>query len=178
VIALVTKDTNIFAGVPPSVFRSSLNDPTWTDISSGLPVGAGVTALIVNGNYLVAGTRFNGVWRRPLSEIVASSREIPTGLPAVFNLSQNYPNPFNPSTRITYDLPERSLVTLEVYNVLGQIIATIVNAGKDAGIYSVEWNTSASGGDGSGLYFYRLTAVSAIDPAKVYMRVRKMMLIR
>ena len=79
-------------------------------------------------------------------------------LPSDFVLSQNYPNPFNPTTQIAFDLPTKSLVTLTVYNVLGQRVITLVNEKLAAGKYVADWNGRSSGGNevASGIYFYRL----------------------
>ena len=72
-----------------------------------------------------------------------------------FFLSQNYPNPFNPITNIEYRLPNREFVTLKIYDVLGNEVATLVNEEKPAGSYSVEFNGNKLS---SGIYFYRLKA--------------------
>ncbi len=72
-----------------------------------------------------------------------------------YRLAQNYPNPFNPSTRIEYGLKARGLVTIQLYDVLGRVVATLVNEVKDAGNYAVSFNASALS---SGVYFYRYTA--------------------
>ncbi len=69
-------------------------------------------------------------------------------------LSQNFPNPFNPSTIIKYEIPERSFVTLKVYDVLGNVIATLVNEENSAGNYNVEFNAKELS---SGIYFYSLS---------------------
>lgn len=78
-----------------------------------------------------------------------------TSLPSVFSLSQNYPNPFNPSTTIEYQIPEQSLVTIKIFDLLGREAATLVNEQKNAGNYSVQWNASDFS---SGVYYYRLHA--------------------
>ncbi|MBS1272265.1 MAG: hypothetical protein MAGBODY4_01405 [Candidatus Marinimicrobia bacterium] len=72
-----------------------------------------------------------------------------------FKLSQNYPNPFNPNTTIAYALPTDGKVTLSVYNVLGEKVATLLNEHKRAGEYQVEWNAT---GFSSGVYFYTIEA--------------------
>jgi hypothetical protein len=81
-------------------------------------------------------------------------------IPHSYSLSQNYPNPFNPSTKIRYQLPATSHVTLKVYDVLGREVATLVNEVKEPGTYTVTWDAS---GVGSGVYFYRLQCGSATE---------------
>jgi hypothetical protein len=76
-------------------------------------------------------------------------------IPSAFELSQNYPNPFNPSTKIAYALPRTAKVTLMVFNVLGQKIATLVNEQMNAGQHEVTWT---AGNIGSGVYFFQLKA--------------------
>ena len=89
--------------------------------------------------------------------------------PSSFRLSQNYPNPFNPTTVIEYQLPKAMHVQLEVYNVLGERIATLVNEQQDAGYYTVSWD----GRDQqhrmvtSGIYFYRLDAGQLFNMKKM-----------
>jgi len=102
---------------------------------------------------------------------------IPTGLnlrigehllPTVFALHQNYPNPFNPSTVIRYDLPSDEHVTLVVYDVLGKVVARLIDGKQAAGSYEIPFNGSSFA---SGVYFYRLTAGS-------FTSVQKMMLMK
>jgi hypothetical protein len=82
------------------------------------------------------------------------------GLPTEFSLEQNYPNPFNPVTQISYQLPEQTDVTLRVYNVLGQYVATLVNTTQSPGEYSVSFDASDLS---SGTYIYRLEAGNYVE---------------
>jgi hypothetical protein len=75
-------------------------------------------------------------------------------LPTTFALDQNYPNPFNPSTTIEFQLPKESKVTLEVYNVIGQRIALLVDEVRPAGYYAMRFDGTQLG---SGVYFYRFS---------------------
>jgi DNA-binding beta-propeller fold protein YncE len=82
-------------------------------------------------------------------------KELGTGVPSEFNLSQNYPNPFNPTTVINFSIPESGLVTLKVYNTLGQEVAELVNAVKAAGNYEVNFDASQLA---TGMYIYKIQA--------------------
>jgi hypothetical protein len=84
--------------------------------------------------------------------------------PKEFVLYQNYPNPFNPNTLISYQLPVTSDVTLKVYDVLGNEIATLVNEEKPAGEYEVEFNASSLS---SGMYLYKLQAGTFVQTKKM-----------
>jgi len=79
----------------------------------------------------------------------------PTETPSDFSLSQNYPNPFNPKTIINYQLSMFNFVSIKVYDVLGNEVASLVNGKQNAGYYSVEFDGS---GFASGVYFYKLEA--------------------
>jgi hypothetical protein len=88
--------------------------------------------------------------------------------PVSFGLSQNYPNPFNPSTMIHFTVPERQAVTLRVYNLLGEEVATLVDQVVNAGENVVEFKAT---GLPTGMYLYKLQAGSA-------MQTRRMLLVR
>jgi hypothetical protein len=88
--------------------------------------------------------------------------------PQAFALLQNYPNPFNPSTRIQYSIAKSVQVSLKVYNLLGQEVATLVNERQEAGTYSVPFNTNnGTIRLSSGVYIYRLEAGSFLSMKKL-----------
>ena len=124
------------------------------------------TLTIDNNGYVYAGTG-NGIWRRPLTELVTSVDNELTQ-PTDFILEQNYPNPFNPSTVISYQSPVGSWQTIKVFDVLGNEIATLVEEYKPAGRYEVEFNAERLA---SGFYFYQLKAGD-------FLQTRKMILIK
>jgi hypothetical protein len=79
-------------------------------------------------------------------------------LPTEVELYQNYPNPFNPSTMIEFYLPEQQYVTLDIYNILGQRVVSLVDRDMDAGFQSASWSGRDNSGSevASGIYFYLL----------------------
>ena len=92
---------------------------------------------------------------------VASSSQV---VPAEFKLSQNYPNPFNPSTKISFSLPSSQNVSLKVYDVLGNEVATLVNEEKSPGVYEVSFDARRLP---SGVYFYSLRAGNYVETKKL-----------
>lgn len=95
---------------------------------------------------------------------VSSVNATSNNIPLKYDLSQNYPNPFNPTTTIRYGLPQRSGVTLSVFNNLGQKISTLVNGTQAAGNHEVRFDGSNLA---SGVYFYRLEAGSFVQTRKL-----------
>jgi flagellar hook assembly protein FlgD len=93
--------------------------------------------------------------------------------PLHFALLQNYPNPFNPTTTIDYEIPKQERVTLEIYDVLGQKIKTLVDGVLQPGDYSAMWRGTNDAGIfvATGVYFYRLEAGN-------YTSVKKMLLLK
>jgi len=79
------------------------------------------------------------------------------GIPARFDMKQNYPNPFNPVTKINYEIPKASFVTLKVFDILGREVASLVNGNLEAGYYTYDFDASALS---SGVYIYKITAGS------------------
>ncbi|MGE5431267.1 MAG: T9SS type A sorting domain-containing protein [Syntrophomonadaceae bacterium] len=89
-------------------------------------------------------------------------------VPTVYNLAQNFPNPFNPATTIRYSVPKAGMVTLRIFNMLGQEVATLVQAQQNAGSYEVSFDASRLS---SGIYLYNLTSGS-------FSSTKKMMLVK
>jgi len=110
-----------------------------------------VDKTVLSGKYFYRLKQIDNDGQFEYSNIV----EVDLGVPAEFSLAQNYPNPFNPSTTIKYQLPERSLVTLKLYDILGREVHTLINEDQSPGNYKVELNGSRFA---SGVYIYRITA--------------------
>jgi hypothetical protein len=81
-----------------------------------------------------------------------------------YNLAQNYPNPFNPTTVITYSIPASSNVVINVYNVIGELIKTLVNQYQEAGIYKINFD---AGGLSNGIYFYKIQSGNFVEIKKM-----------
>ena len=90
-------------------------------------------------------------------------------MPNEFVLSQNYPNPFNPVTTITYDLPERIMVRLTVFDITGRRVREIINGYQEAGFQSAVWEGTDDAGRpvSGGLYFYQLKAGEFVKTQKM-----------
>ena len=101
-------------------------------------------------------------------DVVNGVEQVDSGVPSKYELSQNYPNPFNPSTIINFSIPQSGIVTLRVYNVLGQEVAELVNDVKSAGTYEVSFDASNLT---TGMYVYTIQAGN-------YSATKKMLLVK
>jgi hypothetical protein len=97
-------------------------------------------------------------------------------VPTEFSLMQNYPNPFNPSTKISYAVPANSQVSLDLYSLTGQKVATLVNGNAEAGYYDIPVNMSQYG-LASGVYIYRFNG-KELNSGKQFTNVKKMMFLK
>jgi hypothetical protein len=127
---------------------------------------------LADGAIIAVATDMDGVWPSGANtinpsggtaEIILAGTDVSwvtgvhqaEGVPTRFALSQNYPNPFNPTTNISFTLPSESRVRLEVFSLIGQLLATLIDDWRPAGRYAVTFNGSHLP---SGIYFYKLTA--------------------
>jgi dienelactone hydrolase len=99
-----------------------------------------------------------------LDQTVTGLEERTKSLPTDFYLNQNYPNPFNPTTKIRYQVPATGLVSLRVYNLLGEVVTTLVNEERPVGSYEVEFNAANLP---SGVYFYQLQTGNFVETKKM-----------
>ncbi len=100
----------------------------------------------------------------PEANISVSNEDMDYEKPTAFNMYPNYPNPFNPSTNINYDVASAGPVTLEIFNMLGQKVATLVNETQSVGSYTVRFDAS---GLSSGVYLARFTAGNTVNTQKM-----------
>ncbi|MDA3859765.1 MAG: T9SS type A sorting domain-containing protein [Melioribacteraceae bacterium] len=110
---------------------------------------------------------FGGATEEPV-DVVNGVDQIGSDIPTAYELSQNYPNPFNPSTVINFSIPESGLVTMKIFNILGQEVAELVNDVKSAGSYEVSFDASSLT---SGMYIYKIQSGN-------FSSTRKMMLLK
>jgi Concanavalin A-like lectin/glucanases superfamily/Secretion system C-terminal sorting domain len=106
----------------------------------------------------------NGIDSLQIFSVITEVSQPLSTIPTTYALSQNYPNPFNPSTKIGYQLPKSSFVTLKVYDIIGREVSMLVNETQNEGTYEVTFDASHLA---SGVYFYRLQAGSFVQTKKL-----------
>lgn len=146
------------------IFRSTNHGDDWEDFSLGLPETYFYDLAADNNDYLFA---VGGGVFRTVGPTVSVEQSLST-IPAFSRLEQNYPNPFNAETQITFELAGRSQVRLEVFNILGEKVATLADGMMDAGQHRVSFNGNSTA---SGIYLVRMSVNGSIS-------MRKMVLIR
>ncbi|MGB5896471.1 MAG: T9SS type A sorting domain-containing protein, partial [Ignavibacteriaceae bacterium] len=128
-------------------------------------LGDYINIVAYNNKIYPVWTRSDLFGRNIMMAVIDNTTEVEdVDQPASFRLYQNYPNPFNPTTKITYSIPQRSLVLLKVYDVLGNEVATLVDEVKPVGEYEIEFEASELT---SGIYLYRLEAPNYVESHKM-----------
>lgn len=124
------------------------------------------------------GITFFRIWKYG-AKIIDGVKQNPNVIPETFSLQQNYPNPFNPSTTIKFDIQQRAITDISVYNILGQKIATLVTGQLSQGEYSTVWNGTSQNGlpVSSGVYFVRMNA-RVEQTGEVFTGLRKLLLMK
>ena len=107
---------------------------------------------------------FFNAWNYTTQSPATGVEQISSGIPLAYSLDQNYPNPFNPSTKIEYSIKAAGFVSLKVFNLLGQVVATLNEGKQEAGKYSVVFDASRLS---SGIYFYQITAGKFVATKKM-----------
>jgi photosystem II stability/assembly factor-like uncharacterized protein len=162
----IRNDKEIFASIfdEDEIYYSSSAGGEWLLVSEGM-YDVETWDFVVDSNGYVYASTNEGVWKTKTNTVITGiNDEVNNDMPETFHLSQNYPNPFNPTTTIKYQIPGLSFVTLKVYDVLGNEIATLANEEKPAGSYEVEFNAN---GLPSGIYFYRIQADFFVETKKM-----------
>ena len=166
VFGSATIGESIFLGVRnQGIYRSTDAGSTWVLADSFSVANFDITGLATDGINVYVGTGAEGLWHIPISALdVTSVKNDGKNIPSRIILSQNYPDPFNPTTHITYTLSKVSNVTLTVYDILGQQVATLISGKQEPGIHSVDWNALNVA---SGIYFYRIVAGNFVQTKKM-----------
>lgn len=151
----VSKPGVIFVGLNEGVYFSVNNGALWSPFNDGLPPNTYVFSLAISGDTLYAGTQFDGVWLCDIGSITSVPWYPELAVPQVASLGQNFPNPFNPSTQIPINVVARAVVRIDLYDMLGRNLGTILNEEKSPGSYYVSFDASPLS---SGVYVYRLQA--------------------
>ena len=147
---------------------------------SGRITGMIVPALAINAVGIGQnGGKLNMVELSPeeFEQLVASKKQ--ATIPDKFSVYPAYPNPFNPVTTLMYDLPERSFVSLKVYDINGRLIKTLINSISSEGVKSVQWHGTNDQGEpvATGMYFSRFEAISQ-KTGEIFTSSNKMILLK
>jgi photosystem II stability/assembly factor-like uncharacterized protein len=165
----------IFAGTDIGVFSSTNEGSNWVSFNTGFPsVQIYDMKYKDNVGILLVATHGRGCWTFNVNQAVGIAGNN-NDIPNEYRLMQNYPNPFNPSTSISYELPSGGLVTLKIYDILGNQVIELVNGHQNAGVHRVEWDAS---GYPSGAYFYKITVNNTNSGAGNFFDTKKMVLIK
>ena len=175
-VLLSGSGTGTAVGDGGTILRTADAGATWTVTPSGTPVMLydvafvdDLVGTVVGGAGVMLRTVTGGMQSNEITDAPVLS------LPASYRLEQNYPNPFNPVTTIRYSLPAESRVVLKIYDVLGRVVATLVDAVQQSGEQSAAWDAR---GMASGVYVYRLEAAGLNSTGDQFTRDIRMVLVR
>jgi hypothetical protein len=157
-INLISDGIKLYSGWKDGVLRVGMVDPTGKE---SIPSGK-TRLLTLNGEYKILSATLADAEHRSITPGIGSAASVT--LPIEYALSQNYPNPFNPATTISFAMPQAGYAKLEIYNTLGQLVATLVDEELEAGTHAVTWDASVQA---SGLYLYRLTTSDFVETKKM-----------
>lgn len=173
--AVDNNDPNrLYCGCDVGAFVSFNGGTSWQPIANGLPT-VSVYDIKIHPveNYLAIGTHGRSMYKVDLNQLVNVKQE--SNQLTGYELSQNYPNPFNPSTRLSFTVGTSAFVTLNVYDVLGNEVSTLINEEKSPGEYTVNFDARNLS---SGVYYYKLTATPIGEQAGSYTETKKMILLK
>lgn len=160
-------DGNVFAGTLNGVYYSPNNGSTWYQKNQGFPVGTIIKDIVIYPGWdarILAGAEDGKVWTRYYPAITGMENSMAEN-PQEYEMSQNYPNPFNSTTRIKYNIPKSSRISIVVYDVNGKEVVKLINGEfKETGIHTVKFE---AGDLTSGVYFYRMISSKLIQTRKL-----------
>ena len=171
--------SEIFATMGANVYRSSNLGVTWAISYTG------AIGTFNHASFVTTGSNTRGYAITQTAGIAAAYfgvvgvTEPPAEIPQAFAMMQNYPNPFNPTTTLRYALPKDARVTLSIFNILGQRVATLRDEVENVGYYNVVWNGRNDFGTpiASGVYFYRIEA-RPTDGSEAFSSIKKMLMLK
>jgi len=178
--AKVSPPTDVRMVLSSGPFTMAAGDTQQIVVAAIAGVGADYLSSIsvLKANDKAAQQTYDTLFNAPghVSAVKLSSAQTPYS----YLVSQNFPNPFNPSTTIQYDLPALSRVTIEIFDVLGQKVRTLVDEVEHAGSWQKAWDSRNNTGSSvaSGIYFYRIEAVAVSGSAGGFNVTKKMVLER
>lgn len=163
ILSLAVSGSNVIASTElHGVYVSEDNGVSWIQRNEGLG-NITIHALRIANNYIFAGASANGVYRRPLGNLVGIN-QLTNEVPSVISLSQNFPNPFNPLTSIKFSVFKNENVNITIYNSAGKQVEVLINENMKPGEYETTWDGSEMS---SGVYFYTITTSAFIETKKM-----------
>lgn len=172
VIPHPTDNNKLYVGTEMGCYRSTNGGTNWHRWNNGMPNATQVSemgfidSIAANGKFFVVSATYGrSIYYREISgddPIGISGNQ--NGIPQHYDLKQNYPNPFNPSTTIKFEIPVNDHVKIEVFDILGKQVATLIDAQYNAGYHEYKFNASSLS---SGIYFYRITTSKLVDTKKM-----------